>query len=46
MHNTQKELDRIEALDPYWQKLEWLKIKEDDPALFIKLLELKGKNAS
>ena len=25
MHNTQKELD------PYWQKLEWLKIKQDNP---------------
>ena len=40
MHNTQKELD------PYWQKLEWLKIKQDDPNLFIQLVELKGKNAS
>ena len=46
MDELQKELNRIQEIEPYWQKLEWLKIKQDNLDLFVKLLELKEKNES
>lgn len=44
MDDLQKELNRIQEIEPYWRKLEWLKIKQDNPELFIKLVKLKEKN--
>ena len=46
MDELQKELNRIQEIEPYWQKLEWLKIKQDNLDLFVKLVELKEKNES
>ncbi len=46
MDELQKELNRIQEIEPYWQKLEWLKIKQDNLDLFTKLVELKEKNES
>ena len=44
MDDLQKELNRIQEIEPYWRKVEWLKIKQDNPELFIKLVKLKEKN--
>ena len=46
MDELQKELNRIQEIEPYWQKLEWLIIKQDNLDLFVKLVELKEKNES
>ena len=34
-------LNKIEELDPYWQKFEWIKLREASPDLFHKVLEYK-----
>ena len=34
-------LNKIEELDPYWQKFEWIKLREDSPELFHKVLAYK-----
>lgn len=34
-------LNKIEELDPYWQKFEWIKLAKDYPELFHKVLEYK-----
>ena len=32
-------LREIERLDPYWQKVEWIKLRQDDPELWQQLLD-------
>ena len=34
-------LNKIEELDPYWQKFEWIKLSQDSPELFHKVLAYK-----
>ena len=34
-------LREIESMDPYWQKLEWIKMREDEPELYEKIIEFK-----
>ena len=34
-------LREIESMDPYWQKLEWIKMQEDNPDLFKTMIEFK-----
>ena len=32
-------LKKIEKLDPYWQKIEWIKLRDDDPDLYNAVLD-------
>jgi hypothetical protein len=34
-------LDNLGSMDPYWQKLEWNKLREDNPDLYDKVIEYK-----
>ena len=34
-------LREIESMDAYWQKLEWIKMQEDNPDLFKTMIEFK-----
>ena len=34
-------LREIESIDPYWQKFEWIKMREDEPELYEKIIEFK-----
>ena len=34
-------LDNLESMDPYWQKIEWNKLREDNPDLYDKIIEHK-----
>jgi len=41
MDEITEALNKIEELDPYWQKFEWMKLRNDCPELFHKVLEYK-----
>jgi len=36
-------LREIESIDPYWQKFEWIKMREDDPDLYKTIIEFKKR---
>tara|TARA_Y100001963_G_scaffold121293_1_gene169709 strand:+ start:68 stop:223 length:156 start_codon:yes stop_codon:yes gene_type:complete len=36
-------LREIESMDPYWQKFEWIKLREDDPELYKTIIEFKKR---
>ena len=36
-------LREIESIDPYWQKFEWIKMREDEPELFETIIEYKKR---
>ena len=36
-------LREIESIDPYWQKFEWIKLREDEPELFETIIEYKKR---
>lgn len=39
-------LSKIYKLDPYWQKWEWIKIKDDDPELYKLLREIDDTSST
>ena len=36
-------LREIESIDPYWQKFEWIKMREDNPDLYKTIIEFKKR---
>ena len=36
-------LREIESMDLYWQKFEWIKLRENDPDLYETIIEFKKR---
>ena len=36
-------LREIESMDLYWQKFEWIKLREDEPELYETIIEFKKR---
>ncbi len=34
-------LDKVESMDSYWQKFEWINLREDNPELYHRVIEYK-----
>jgi len=34
-------LDKLESIDPYWQKFEWINLQDDNPELYDRVIEYK-----
>jgi hypothetical protein len=34
-------LDKVESMDSYWQKFEWIDLREDNPELYDRVIEYK-----
>ena len=41
MEDVQAFLDKLESMDSYWQKFEWLKLRQDNPELYHRVIEYK-----
>jgi len=41
MEDVQAFLDKLESMDSYWQKFEWINLREDNPELYYRVIEYK-----
>ena len=41
MEDVQAFLDKLESMDSYWQKFEWINLREDNPELYDRVIEYK-----
>lgn len=41
MDEIEEFLDNLESMDSYWQKFEWINLREDNPELYDRVIEYK-----
>jgi len=41
MEDVKAFLDKLESMDSYWQKFEWIKLRQDNPELYHRIIEYK-----
>ena len=41
MDEIEEFLDNLESIDSYWQKFEWINLREDNPELYHRVIEYK-----
>ena len=41
MEDVKAFLDNLESMDSYWQKFEWINLREDNPELYDRVIEYK-----
>ena len=41
MEEIEAFLDKLESMDSYWQKFEWINLRQDNPELYDRVVEYK-----